>query len=327
MSSSSTEPRHPPVVLLVGSEAALRDAALAELRTRVLDGGPRDFNEDRFDVAAAGADIPAILVAARTLPMLAPSRLVRVRGVGERRAEKFIAALTDYLTDPVPTTCLVLEAERVDKRQRWVKQVASLGELRECSAPTKPAELRAWIDARLRQNGKRPGRGTSAALVDLVGPDLDRLALEIEKVCLFVGERADVKPEDVSEVTGDVRPKALYELTDAIGARRLGAALRIVNQLIDQGHAPLPVLGALANHFRRLMRARECSPLEAREVQRRLSLHPYAARVLAEQARRFDARRLRSCLDSVRRTDEVLKGGAPLSARFALERLVLAVCS
>ena len=35
--------------------------------------------------------------------------------------------------------------------------------------------------------------------------------------------------------------------------------------------------GALANHFRRLLRARECRPLEASEVQQRLGLHPYAA--------------------------------------------------
>ncbi len=328
MTSSGTEPRHPPVVLLVGPAATLRDAALAELRERVLDEGPRDFNEDRFDLAAAGTDPGSILLAARTLPMLAPSRLVHVRGVGDRRAAKFLEVqLADYLADPVPTTCLVLEAERVDRRQSWVKQVAKLGEVRECKGPSRPAELRAWIEARLATLGKRAGSGASAALVELVGPDLDRLALELEKVSLFLGEREEVSAEDVASVTGDLRPRALYELTDAIGARQLGASLRILSRLLDQGDSPLQVVGALANHFRRLLRARECRPLDAQEVQRQLALHPYAARKLADQARRFDLPRLRACLDAVRRTDDALKGGDPLAPRLAIERLVLAVCS
>jgi len=46
-----------------------------------------------------------------------------------------------------------------------------------------------------------------------------------------------------------------------------------------------------------------------------------------EQARRFDLRRLRTCLDAVRRTDDALKGGAPIGPRLVLERLVLAVCA
>ena len=43
--------------------------------------------------------------------------------------------------------------------------------------------------------------------------------------------------------------------------------------------------------------------------------------------RRFDARRLRRCLDAVRRTDEALKGGVALSPALAIEQLVLAVCA
>jgi DNA polymerase III delta subunit len=75
------------------------------------------------------------------------------------------------------------------------------------------------------------------------------------------------------------------------------------------------------------MRAREIRPFEAGEVQKRLGLHPFAAQKVVDQARRFDLRRLRACLDAVRRTDEALKGGLPVAPRLAIERLVLAVCA
>ncbi|MFQ5515162.1 MAG: DNA polymerase III subunit delta [Myxococcota bacterium] len=326
----SSKPSEPPprVVLLLGEEAALRDAELARLREAVLCGGLADFNEDRFDLARAGTRPAEIVAAARTLPVRAPRRLVRVRGVDDRRAASFIEAeLLPYLEDPVATTCLVLEAPKVDRRQAWVKRVAKLGRVVICAAPKRPPDLRAWIEARITSLGKQPGPGVAAELLERVGPQLDLLASEIEKLSLFVGERSRVVPRDVMEVSGELRARALYELTDAIGQRRAGPALAMLAKLIDQGQPPLLLLGTLANHFRRLLRASDCHPLEAKEVERRLGVHPYAARKLTEQVRRFEPERLRSCLAAIRRTDEVLKGALPLSPRLAIERLVLAVCA
>jgi DNA polymerase III subunit delta len=328
MSSSRSSESFPPVVLIQGPEVTLRDAALAELRERVLAGAPRDFNEDRFDLALPGLDPLAVISAARTLPVMARARLVLVRGAGEKRAEKFTdGALLEYLDAPVESTCLVLEAESVDKRQKWVKRVAKVGEVVECTPPNRPSDVRRWIESRMSQRGVKAQSGAAATLFDLVGPDLDRLALEIEKLALYVGERGAVEADDVSELVAQLRPRAVYELCDAIGERRLASALRLVSEMSEQGQPALLLLGALANHFRRLLRARELRPLEASEVQRKLGVAPFAAQKLVEQARRFDLRRLRACLDAVRRTDLALKGGVPIGPRMALERLVLAVCA
>ena len=89
----------------------------------------------------------------------------------------------------------------------------------------------------------------------------------------------------------------------------------------------MAVLGALAGHFRRLARARECQPLEPGEVQRRLGVHPYAARKLAEQARRFEPQTLRRCLAAVQHADSALKGGVSLPPHLVIERFVLSVCA
>jgi DNA polymerase-3 subunit delta len=316
MSSSRSSESFAPVVLIEGPEATLRDAALAELRERVLAGAPRDFNEDRFDLSTSGFDPLAIVAAARTHPVMARARLVLVRGAGEKRAEKFLdGALLEYLEAPLETTCLVLEGETVDKRQRWVKRVAKLGQVIDCSGPGRPGDVRRWIEARMAQRGMRASSGVATAL------------FELEKLSLFVGERGEVSADDVAELVGHLRPRAVYELCDAIGERRLANALRMVAELSDQGQPPLALIGALANHFRKLLRARELRPLEPAEVQRKLGVHPFAAQKLVEQVRRFDLRRLKACLDAVRRTDLALKGGVPIGPRMALERLVLAVCA
>jgi len=328
-SSRSSEPDAPPrVALVVGRAHALRDAEVSRLRDAALAGGLADFNEDRFDLASAGCDPSQVIGAARTHPVMSERRFVRVRGLGDRRAAKLLDELLPaYLEDPSPTTVLVLEAEQVDRRLRWVKQVAKLGALIECSGPRSPAEVRAWIEKALGARGKHAGPGAAAALAELIGGDADQLEQEIDKLCLYLGEAEIARAEDVSAVTGNLRPLAVYDLTDHLGQRQLAPALRTFSRLLDQGEAPLALLAALGNHFRRLVRARECRPLEASVVQERLAIHPFAARKLTEQARRFDLRRLRSCLDAVRLTDEALKGAAPLTPRQAIERLILSVCS
>ncbi|MCZ6822359.1 MAG: hypothetical protein O7F10_05350, partial [Deltaproteobacteria bacterium] len=88
--NSDTRDAVAPVVLIVGTEGTLRDAALAEIRTRVLGDATPEFNEDRFDLASRGADPARILAAARTFPVLAKRRLVIVRGISDRRAKRFI---------------------------------------------------------------------------------------------------------------------------------------------------------------------------------------------------------------------------------------------
>jgi len=314
-------------VLLLGTEATLRDAARTELRERVLGSGPAAFNEARFDFASAGVSAAQVIAACRTVPLLGGGKLVAVRGLDDRRAKSFIERdLSAYLEAPIDSTCLLLEAEKADRRQRWVKTVQKLGQLLSCNAPTRPAEVRDWINERLRSRGKRAGAGVAAALFDAVGSDLDRLSFEIDKLSSYVGEASSVEVEHVTLLTGQVRALAIYELSDAVGSRDKASALRTLHRLMDQGDAPLAILGALSQHFRRLARASDCAPLRAQVVQKELGIHPFAAEKLVQQLRRFDAPRLIRCLRSLAATDAALKGASPLTPRMCLEQLLLAVC-
>jgi DNA polymerase-3 subunit delta len=197
----------------------------------------------------------------------------------------------------------------------------------ECTAPTRAPDVRRWIEERVRERGKKCASGAAQLLFESIGADLDQLAREIEKLCLYVGERPEIHADAVAQLTGALRARASYELTDLVGQRQVEPALRMLQKLLHQGEAPLAVLGALASHFRRLLRARACSPLTAAELQKRLGLHPYAAERLVAQTKRYSDARLCACLELAQRADEVLKGALPLDPEVALEQLVMSACS
>ena len=69
--------------LIAGEEPLFRDEALEALRAAVLAGGPADFNFDRID--GDTASVPRLLDSVRSLPVLAPRRLVVLREPEPRR--------------------------------------------------------------------------------------------------------------------------------------------------------------------------------------------------------------------------------------------------
>jgi DNA polymerase-3 subunit delta len=113
---------------LYGDEPKLQDEVLTAIRGALFGqgGGAEAFNVDRIDAETAS---PAEIVdAANQLPVLAPRRLVVVRGA-ERllRAEADAGeegALARYLEHPSPQTCLVLLGEKPDGRLRLAKEIA-----------------------------------------------------------------------------------------------------------------------------------------------------------------------------------------------------------
>jgi DNA polymerase-3 subunit delta len=310
-----------PAYLLAGAEPLLRDDALAALRAAVLASAPADFDLDRLE--GDGATPGQLADALRTLPMLAPRRLVWLREPpGGRGAWKALAeALPELVRSqpPDPQAVLVVTAGPADRRLAWVKAFQTEpAALVACEAPTEPRELVAFA----RREAKRLGVTLAAEaiddLVERVGSHLLRLRGEIEKAALLAGPGRPIAREHVRVGVADLAEEPVWELTDAIGEGRAADALVVLARVLAAG-APAPVvLGALASHLRKLLRLRTGGSVAG---------HPFAVRKLESQSRRFPPARLLAGLHALHETDEALKGQGALPPELALERLVLNLAS
>lgn len=306
-----------PAYLLAGEEPLLRDDALAAIRQVALAGAPVDFNLDRLDGESTAPG--ALLDAMRTLPVMAQRRLVVLRDPGAARGGSALAdALVEALAaqDPESPTVLVVVSAKADSRARWVK---AFGKARvECDAPRRGRELVAFVEAEASRQELKLQRGAAQLLAERVGPQLLMLRQEIAKAALLAGPGKPVSRSHVASGTSDVAEEPIWDLTDAIGAGRTPDALLLLSRLLRAG-APAPVLlGALAGHFRRLLR------LASGE---RVPGPAFVLRKLESQARRYPRGRLVSCMRAIHETDTALKGAGALGPELALERLVIALAS
>lgn len=167
-----------PVYVLAGEETFLRDQLVAALRQATLEGGLSGFNDDRF--TAGDARVDDVLSAARTVPMMASRRFVLLRGVdrwdgGESTEAKEKASpldrLSEYLSDPSPSTCLVCTATKLDGRRKFTSAAKKSGFFVACD-PLDRRSLPRWIEARCRAAGHAIGRDVVEFLAEIAGPEL-----------------------------------------------------------------------------------------------------------------------------------------------------------
>lgn len=306
-----------PAYLLAGAEALLRDDALAAIEHAVLADGPRDFNLDRLEVGPA---TPGRLEEAlAVLPVMASHRLVVLReaaGRGAKLDASWGEAIEGFIAEAGPDSpvVLVVVSSKVDKRNKWVKAFKDPAIHVDCEAPKKPKALAGFLAHEARAQGIDLAPDAAALLAERVGPQLMLLRQEIEKASLLAGPDETVTREHVAQAVSAVAEEPIWDLTDAIGQGRTADAVEMLARLLAQGSAPPAILGALASHFRRLVRVGHGE---------RVPGPPFVVRKLESQARRYPARRLVTCLRAIHRADVELKGGSVMRSERALEQLVL----
>lgn len=303
-----------PAYLLVGEEPLLRDDAREAVVASALGDAVRDFDLDRLEGEGCGPG--ALLDAVRTLPVLAPRRVVWLRDPEPRRGA---GALQEALVTAVEElrsrddVVLVVSAGRADRRARWVKAFKDPAVVVDCAPPRGDRPLTAWIAGEARRQGVDLARGAAEALAERVGPHLLLLRQEIAKAALHA-DGDPVTRDDVAATASDAAEEPIWDLTDAIGEGRPADAIAVLERLREGGVAPPVLLGSLASHFRKLARL---------SAGGKVAGHPFAVRKLESQTRRYSPPRLLACLRAIHATDTALKGEGSLTPALALERLVL----
>lgn len=306
-----------PAYLVAGSEALWRDEALAAIRAAALgeDGGDFDFERLAGERTAASQ----LLDSVRALPLIAKRRLVILREPEARRGGK-AEALGDAIERAVrdvasaDSCVLVVIAEQIDRRSRWVKAFTEPAALVACDPPRGAKAALDFLKGEARAQGVTLEGAAAELLAQAVGPQLLLLRQELAKAALFAGVGARVTRAHVEETLCVVAEQPIWDLTDAIGEGRTADALALLSRMLRSG-APAPVLlSSLAGHFRKLTRARAGEQLAG---------PPFLLQKLDRQARRYSAARLLACLRAIHEVDEILKGQGSLPQYLALERLVL----
>lgn len=203
------------------------------------------------------AALPAIASAARQLNL-------RPVPAGDD-AEELLGCLEAGLA---PRVVLIITASSADRRRRTWQRLAELGVVVEFELERERSQALAAtaVASVAQQVARRHGKEIDAAglqlLVARAGVDPQRLAAEVEKLCLWAGEKKRIGRPEVEAVVADLAEAWVFDFTAAFAERATGRALVLLRQLFDRGEVPLRLLALIARELRFLLLAREALDLE-----------------------------------------------------------------
>jgi DNA polymerase III subunit delta len=247
-----------PVYLLQG-EDDVEKSALAHEFEELVEEGLRAFNMERIHAADAttgdrlAAAVGNIIAAARTLPMMAPRRVVIVLQadalLAPRReseaAERALAGLEEFLKQPEPQTTLVLVAGPLDKRTRIFKALQKHATIVECGVLETVADAERWVKNRVAAAGAAIEPAGARLLAERCGTDLKRLRNDVDRLLLYALGQKAITLADVREIVGPAALQDDWAMTNAIEAGDSAAALRQLALMMDAGAASEKILGQL----------------------------------------------------------------------------------
>jgi DNA polymerase-3 subunit delta len=262
-----------PLYLLEGDDVQSRHDVAVEFATLV-DEGLQAFNVQSFygnEATTAGARdqmMAEIITAARTMPMMAPRRVLIVHEAekllsprkgkddeeapaapssgSKRRSQTPSEELEAYFGAPEPLTTLVFVAGALDGNRRLVKLLRKRALTVDCGTLESAADAAKWIKTALQKEALEIEPRAVTALLESTGLSLGRIRAEIEKLALYMAGEKLVTVQHVRDTTTPVdEPGDGPVVGFAIRDGDVRTALRELTAMLDAGMPHLPILGQI----------------------------------------------------------------------------------
>lgn len=296
-----------PIYYLMGDEAYYIDRLSDYIVERALTEDERDFNLTvLYGPQTTGEEV---VNAAKRYPMMAERQVVVVR---EAQSLPHREVLAFYAQKPMPTTVLIIchKNGTLDRRTALAKDIQKAGIVFE-SNKLYERELPGFVSNYVRRKGAEITPDASQILCEHVGADLNRLAGELDKLIVVVGERHRIDAQVIQDNIGISKEYNVFELLAALSVKDVVKANRIVKYFDSnpKNFALQPVLSSLFKFYADLMLA-YYSPVKSEEgIAAWLEQSTWQVRRnITPAMQRYTAMKVYQIIGEIRRTDGASKG-------------------
>ena len=308
-----------PLYLISGTDGAKIEATRSRLRARAeREGGDGALEVFEANEGRGAPDHEALLAAIPAMSLMGTRRYLLADGVDKWR-DKQQAAVAAAIGGELPpdlTLVLIARAKAPAKLLKAVK--AAKGEVHAFEAP-KARDMPRVLVGDAQRLGFKLDPAAARLLVERMGAEPLRLRNELERLALWAGEGGQVTAADLEEMIADTSEAAVWTLSDAVVEGDAPTALRVGEQLIEQGENVTGLIYGLSSRLRSACAA--AAMLEEgkppREIESSLKMHPYAAKQLVARLRDTDVANLRQATEALAQLERWCRGDADYGDELA----------
>jgi len=300
--------------LLLGSEAALADRALAKLQVQLREEGAEVTSLSASDVFAG--DIADALA-----PSLFSEKRALVLRDLQDLSDEFKPEITRYLADPDPTITVIFIHKGGVKGKALLDQIKKANaQIIACDALKKESEKQEFVRHLFLDLGRKATPGAVNALIGAVGTDLRELTAACSQIAsdtvgVIDEAMVDKYHQGKVEMTG-------FDVADAALDGDVSRALLTLRNALDSGTDPVMVTSAIASALRGLAKVsgtnRGSKSFELASV---LGMAPWQIDKARRQLSSWSQAGIAQAVGAIALADAQVKGAA-VDPIYALERAV-----
>ena len=295
-----------PFYFLAGEESYFIDTISDFIEKNVLDDTEKEFNQTV--IYGRDTDIPSLISVAKRFPMMANYQVVIVK---EAQDIQKIEDLQPYVEHPLTSTLLVLnyKYKKIDKRKSFFKTIDKKGVLFEAKK-IYDNQLGNWISKYAGDKGYSITPKATAMLTEFLGTDLSKVVNEVNKLVINLPPGAEIDDLQVERNIGISKDYNIFELQNAIGAKDIVKANRIVNYYAanPRENPLIKTIALLYSYFTKLLIYHQLKDKSRNNVAAALSVNPFFVRDYQVAAKNYNNQKLVAIIGYLREYDLKAKG-------------------
>ena len=315
-----------PIYYLMGEEAYYIDRVSDYIVEKALSEDQRDFNLTiLYGPQTTGEEV---VNAAKRYPMMAERQVVVVR---EAQGLPHKEVLAFYAQRPMPSTILILchKNGTLDRRTNMAKEIQKAGIVFE-SPKLKDYQLPGFVRSYVQRKALEIEPDACQILCEHVGADLNRLAGELDKLIVALGEHGRIDAQAIQDNIGISKEYNSFELIAALAEKDVMKANRIVKYFDSnpKNFTLQPTLASLFKFYTELLLAYYAPNRSEEGIAAWLEQSTWQVRKNILPAMRvYTAMKVYTIIGEIRRTDGASKGvgGQKTSDGDLLKELVFMI--
>jgi DNA polymerase III subunit delta len=312
-----------PVYFLTGDEPYYIDLVSDYIQENVLVEAEKSFN--LTVLYGKDTDARSVMNSAKRFPMMSNNQVVIVK---EAQEMDNIDELIHYIENPLQSTLLVLNYKYTnpDKRKKVFKSLLKNSVCLE-SKKLYDYQVPPWISGYLSARNLSIEPKASVLLTEFLGSDLSKIANEIDKLIISLGEgQKTITSALIERNIGISKDFNNFELQNALGKKDVVSANRIINYFADnqKNHPLVLTINSLYNFFSRVLIYYWIKDKSRDNLAEQMGVRPFFVKDYIEAARNYNPTKVMQIIELLREYDLKSKGykGTVIAPGDLLKELV-----
>jgi DNA polymerase-3 subunit delta len=325
------------IYYLHGKETFLVETYAKRIMEKALAGDEPDaLNCVKF---SGNPDINALADSIETLPVFAEKKIVMLNDLDTEKLDA--ASLEDLLkilSNADDSVCVIIHMtgihpdlkkaktkkliscfENINKKHSEKAGILNFEKMNE----VKISEL---IVKRAARKGCKISRDNAAHLARLCLRNLTLIAAETDKLCAYADYKGEITRKSIDTLTARQLDSGVFALAAEITSKRGANAMRLLDELIEQGNPPVVIMSSLSMTFIDFYRAKIGSSggKTAQQIVKDFGYAPNRAWAVGKAmsaVSRLTAEKIRGCVGVLCDADYGLKS-SPIGDRVIMERAI-----